>query len=90
MVAVPPPPTAPCATQLHTSDAARAVTHPAIIPLPLNTPLNLTPVSNGIKAINAAVTPPGHPSLVCHGPYKRAMRPSALTAPPHCTLSHLP
>jgi hypothetical protein len=49
------------------SDAARA-------PPPLNPPLNLAPI-NGVKAINAAVTPPGHPSLALPGPYKRAMRP---------------
>jgi hypothetical protein len=46
------------------SDAARAVTRPAIIsPPPLNPHLNLASVFNGVKAINAAVTPPGHPSL---------------------------
>jgi hypothetical protein len=39
------------------SDAARAITHPAIIPS-LNPPHNLAPVFNGVKAINAAVTPP--------------------------------
>jgi hypothetical protein len=43
------------------SDAARAITRPAIIS-PLNPPLNLAPVFNGVKAINASVTPPGHPS----------------------------
>jgi hypothetical protein len=35
---------------------------------PLNPPLNLTPIFNGVKAINATVTPPGHPSLVLPRP----------------------
>jgi hypothetical protein len=47
----------------------------------LNPPLNLTPVFNGINAINVAVTPPRPPlSGAPLGPYKRVMRPSALTA----------
>jgi hypothetical protein len=37
---------------------------------PLNTPLNLAPVFNGVKAINAAVTPPGHLSPVRPTPIK--------------------
>jgi hypothetical protein len=67
------------------SDAARAITRPAIIPPPPNPPLNLAPVFNGVKAINVAVTPPGHPSPVPPGPYKRAMRPPG----PHRTTSPL-
>jgi hypothetical protein len=44
------------------SDFARAITHPTIIS-PLNPPLNLAPVFNGVKAIHTTVTdPPCHPS----------------------------
>jgi hypothetical protein len=41
---------------------------PPSSPLPLNPPLNLAPVFNGVKAINAAITPPGHPSPALPGP----------------------
>jgi hypothetical protein len=49
---------APRAARSAPRDAARAITTPPSLPPPsLNPPLNLAPIFNGIKAINAAVTP---------------------------------
>jgi hypothetical protein len=62
----------PHAAQLHPRMPPEPLLAPPSSP-PLNPPLNLAPVLNGVKAINAAVTPPG--------PYKRVMRPPSLTAP---------
>jgi hypothetical protein len=46
-----------------TSDATRAFPTPPSFP-----PLNLAPTFNGVTAINAAVTPPDHPSLALPRP----------------------
>jgi hypothetical protein len=55
-------------------DAAQAITAPPSLPLPLNPPLNLTPVFNGVKTINAVVTP-ATPLRCPPGPHKSPRRP---------------
>jgi hypothetical protein len=78
--APPPPPAAPRATQLHLG-CRPSLYHTTITPPLLNPPLNLAPTFNCFNAINAAVTPPATPLRSSPGPYKRAMRPLALTTP---------
>jgi hypothetical protein len=57
----------PCATQLRASGAAEPL--PPRLHFPsLNSPLKPSPVFNGVKAINAGVNPPGHPSPVLPRP----------------------
>jgi hypothetical protein len=58
--------------------------HLAFTSPPLISLLNLSssrPVFNGIKAINAGVNRPGHPSRDSPGPYKRRAPSSSFTAP---------
>jgi hypothetical protein len=70
------------ATQLHPRMPPEPLLTAPSFPPPLNPPLNLAPVFHGVKAINAPVTPPpATPLRRPPGPYKRAMRPPALTAP---------
>jgi hypothetical protein len=71
------------------SDAARAVSRPAIIP-PLIPLLTSAPSSMALKPLTPPLLPLATPLWRSPDPYKRVMRPSALTAPPHCTLSPLP
>jgi hypothetical protein len=67
------------------SDAARDITHPAIIPSPLNPFLTSPPSSMALKPLTPSLLPPGDPSPTPPGPYKRAMRPPG----PHHTSSPL-
>jgi hypothetical protein len=51
----------PSSAQLHASGAAEPL--PPRLHFPsLNSPLKPSPAFNGVKAINAGVNPPGHPS----------------------------
>jgi hypothetical protein len=57
----------PNATQLRASGATEPL--PPRLHFPsLNSPLNPSPVFNGVKAINASVNPPSHPSSVLPRP----------------------
>jgi hypothetical protein len=58
---------------------------PPLIPL-----LTSPPSSMALKPLTPPFLPPATPLRRSPGPYKRAMRPPAFTALPHCTLSPLP
>jgi hypothetical protein len=63
------------------SDAARAITRPAIIPPPLIPLLTSPPSSMVLKPLTSSLLPPATPLRRSPGPYKRVMRPPDLTAP---------
>jgi hypothetical protein len=64
-----------------TSDAARAFTTPPSLP-PSLTPLLTSPLpSMALMPLTPPLLPPATPLWRSPGPYKRAMRPPALTAP---------
>jgi hypothetical protein len=73
----------PLATPRHlapSSDAAQAITHPAIIP-PLICLLTSPSSSMALKPLKSPLLSPATPLRCSPGPYKRAMRPPARTAP---------
>jgi hypothetical protein len=70
----------PRTAQLHPQMPPEPLLAPPSSP-PLNPPLNLAPSSMALKPLTPPLLPPATPPRRSPGPYKRVMRPPALTAP---------